>query len=176
MTGTAADFHKFHVALACGGTGANGYQLLSPASVELLMANSLPGGLTVGDLAAPLAAGITPNAGFGLGGYSTVATAGSPGLMSAGSYGWDGAAGTKAMWDTKVGLGFVFYTQLEFRATAACDDFSGAITAQVYGAVAAAVPRWGRRQLQQLDSSLRDRDDEVQRDGGRHVRRGAARL
>jgi hypothetical protein len=39
------------------------------------------------------------------------------------------------MWDVASGVGFVFYTQLEFRATAACEDFVGSITAQVYGAL-----------------------------------------
>lgn len=135
MTGTAADWEKFHVALARAGSGSNGHQLLSPASVTLLMANSLPGGVTCGEIAAPSGEGITPLAGFGLGGYSTVPTPGGPTLMSAGSYGWDGAAGTKAMWDTTTGLGFIFYTQLEFRATPECADFTGAITAQIYGAL-----------------------------------------
>ena len=72
------------------------------------MANSLPGGATVGEIAAPLAEAIVPAAGYGLGGYSTVATPGSPGLQSAGSYGWDGAAGTKAAWDLNTGIGFLF--------------------------------------------------------------------
>jgi hypothetical protein len=39
------------------------------------------------------------------------------------------------MWDPASGVGFVFYTQLEFRATPACEDFVGAITAQVFGAL-----------------------------------------
>ena len=84
------------------------WQLLSPASVELLMANSLPGGATVAEIAAPRAEAIVPAAGYGLGGYSTMATPGSPGLQSAGSYGWDGAAGTKAAWDLNTGIGFLF--------------------------------------------------------------------
>ena len=46
--------------------------VLSPASVRLLMANSLPNGATVGEIAAPFAEGITPGAGFGLGGYVSV--------------------------------------------------------------------------------------------------------
>jgi hypothetical protein len=195
MTGSASDFHKFHVAIARKGTAANGYQvrghtsssscrlcfvqprfltavicashfskLLSPASVELLMRNSLPGGVTVGEIAAPRAEAIVPAAGYGLGGYSTVATPGSPNLQSAGSYGWDGAAGTKAAWDLTTGIGFLFCqetpptrircchthtthqpllthecvladTQLEFRAAPECEDFVGAITALIYGAI-----------------------------------------
>lgn len=72
------------------------------------MRNSLPGGVTVGEIAAPRAEAIVPAAGYGLGGYSTVATPGSPNLQSAGSYGWDGAAGTKAAWDLTTGIGFLF--------------------------------------------------------------------
>lgn len=56
MTGVADDYHKFHYALANGGRAANGHQLLSSRSVEVLMANSLPGGKTVGEMAAPFAA------------------------------------------------------------------------------------------------------------------------
>lgn len=56
MTGLASDFHKFHFALANNGRAHNDYQLLSSRSVEVMMANSLPDGKTVGDMAAPFAA------------------------------------------------------------------------------------------------------------------------
>eukprot|EP01052_Picozoa_sp_SAG31_P022153 SAG31_NODE_1749_length_7358_cov_6.713872_3_plen_145_part_00 len=56
MTGIAADYHKFHFALANGGRGHNGYQLVSSRSLAVLMANSLPGGKTVAEIAAPFAA------------------------------------------------------------------------------------------------------------------------
>ena len=86
MTGTACDYHKFHVALANHGKGANGYQLLSPVSVKLLMANSLPGGVSTADIAAPFAAFFaTPTMGYGLGGFCTRSVPGGPTLQSVGS-------------------------------------------------------------------------------------------
>jgi hypothetical protein len=60
---------------------------------------------------------------------------GTPSHVSPGSYGWNGAAGTKAFWDLKTGVGFLFYTQTEFCLVPESDDYDGQLTALIYGAV-----------------------------------------
>lgn len=39
------------------------------------------------------------------------------------------------MWDPTTGLSFIIYTQLEFCKAPECEDFNGALTACVYGAI-----------------------------------------
>lgn len=136
MTGRADDYHKFHFALANGGLAASGHQLLSPRSVGVMMSNSLPGGKTVGEMAAPFAALFAkPWMGYGLGGFSIVAAPGAPEQMPTGAYGWAGAAGTKTTWDPVTGVSWVFYTQQEFSMAPAVDDYTGELTALIYGAI-----------------------------------------
>lgn len=96
--------------------------------------------------------------GYGLGGFSVVTTPGAPEQMPAGSYGerttallflhavaplscvvvhagWGGAAGTRAVWDPTTGVGWVFYTQQELLMAPATEDYTGELTALVYGAI-----------------------------------------
>ena len=75
---------------------------------------------------------------FGFGGCahdSVKEIPGAPSHMAPGSYGWNGAAGTKAMWDLETGVGFIFYTQVELSLSPIFDDYDGELTAAIYGAV-----------------------------------------
>jgi hypothetical protein len=55
--------------------------------------------------------------------------------MPTGAYGWAGAAGTKTTWDPTTGVSWVFYTQQEFSMAPATEDYTGELTALIYGAI-----------------------------------------
>jgi hypothetical protein len=55
--------------------------------------------------------------------------------VSPGSYGWNGAAGTKSFWDLKTGVGFIYYTQVEMCLVQENEDYEGELVALIYGAV-----------------------------------------
>lgn len=98
----AEDYIRFADALACGGTGANGAQILRPETVRLMAVNHL-GPLPLQDFHDTMKPG---NEGYGLGVRVRQGGDGFP----AGEFGWEGAAGAAAVIEPGQRLS-VFYTQ-----------------------------------------------------------------
>jgi len=105
ITSTTADYVKLIAALANGGTGLNGAQILQPKTVELLKTNRIPVE-NLGDIPWPQLKGY----GYGLGLRTHLDQKASGCLANLGEFGWCGAAGASAIIDSKENLA-VFFTQ-----------------------------------------------------------------
>ncbi len=103
LTSCPEDYAIFLDALACGGTGKNGYRLLSPATVELMGTNQLTGKQS--DDFDKMRRGY----GYGLGVRTHINKAESGSLSPVGEFGWDGAAGSFSMVDTKNKLSLTYF-------------------------------------------------------------------
>jgi CubicO group peptidase (beta-lactamase class C family) len=93
LVSSARDYDRFLRMLAGNGT-LDGVRVLKPATVRLAMSNLLPAGVRVERDVSPAS---TPARGFGAGG--SVYLEDVPGGVSAGTFGWFGAAGTIAFVD-----------------------------------------------------------------------------
>lgn len=102
---TVADFAKLTAALASGGTGANGNQILSPYTVDLMRKNRLNEALLKQFRWEQFA-----GCGYGLGVRTHMDPAQSGLICNLGEFGWGGAAGSSVIIDPDIGLG-VFYAQ-----------------------------------------------------------------
>jgi CubicO group peptidase (beta-lactamase class C family) len=90
------DYDRFLAMLANGGT-VDGVRVMKPETVRLGMSNLLPNGVTFSGVAETT--GGTPGGGMGFGAGGSVTLRDTPGGLSKGTYGWGGAAGTKAFVD-----------------------------------------------------------------------------
>ena len=100
---SASDYAKFADTMACEGTATDGYRLLNPETVELLRTEQLSH--FAGDTTFGCAAG--PGYGYGLGVRTRIDQ--NKGQRSPiGEFGWDGAAGSYVMMDTKNRLSITF--------------------------------------------------------------------
>ena len=100
------DYALFLDALACGGMGKNGNRILSSASVEYMGTNQIKG--KAADDFYELRRGY----GYGLGVRTHVDKADSGSLSPLGEFGWDGAAGSFSMVDTKNKLSFTYFQHI----------------------------------------------------------------
>lgn len=104
---TVSDYAKLMAALGNYGLGANGAQILSPASVDLMRTNRLNAQQQIDwDLDWPYLVGY----GYGLGVATQVDPTRSKIASNPGEFGWGGAAGSTGFADPQIGLG-VFYAQ-----------------------------------------------------------------
>ncbi|MGF1456357.1 MAG: serine hydrolase domain-containing protein [Alphaproteobacteria bacterium] len=112
LVSTATDYLAFCRMLLDGGR-ANGRQVLSPKTIELMTANHLPGGKTLDDLSVSLfAEGAFAGVGFGLGVSVTTDPAAAMLPGSVGEFSWGGLASTAFWVDPREALIVVFMTQL----------------------------------------------------------------
>ena len=100
---TVNDYSLFADALACGGTGATGAQILKPETIDLMRSEQL--GNYVMDPRFGCAAG--PEYGYGLG-VRTLIRKDTGARSSLGEFGWDGAAGAYIMMDPTYDLSICF--------------------------------------------------------------------
>ena len=100
---TVNDYSLFADALANGGIGANGRQILKPETIDLMRTAQL-GQYTV-DSQFSCAAG--PGYGYGLGVRTLIDKSGGQ-RSSIGEFGWDGAAGAYVLIDPKYNLSIFF--------------------------------------------------------------------
>lgn len=100
---TADDYALFADAMACGGKGATGAQILKPETIDLMRTDQL--GSYVMDTRFGCAAG--PGYGYGLG-VRTLIDKSQGQRSSLGEFGWDGAAGSYVMIDPKYDLSIFF--------------------------------------------------------------------
>ena len=103
LTSCTEDYAIFLDALACGGTAKNGYKLLSPATVELMGTNHLTGRQCEDFYK------LRPGYGYGLGVRTHTDKTVSGSLSPVGEFGWDGAAGSFSMVDTKNKLSITYF-------------------------------------------------------------------
>ena len=97
------DYSLFADAMANGGVGASGAQILRPATIDLMRTEQLSA-YAVSDKFS-CAAG--PGYGYGLGVRTLISKAGGQ-RSSLGEFGWDGAAGSYVMIDPAYGLSIFF--------------------------------------------------------------------
>lgn len=100
---TVQDFGLFADALACGGIGATGKQILKPETIDLMRTEQLSG--YVMDTKFGCAAG--PGYGYGLGVRTRIDQSHGE-RSSIGEFGWDGAAGSYIMIDPTYKLSIFF--------------------------------------------------------------------
>lgn len=103
LTSCPEDYAIFLDAIACGGTAKNGYKLLSSATVELMGTNHLTGRQCEDFYK------LRPGYGYGLGVRTHTDKTVSGSLSPVGEFGWDGAAGSFAMVDTKNKLSITYF-------------------------------------------------------------------
>lgn len=115
LVGTAHDYMRFAQMLLDGGRGANG-RVLGPRTVELMTANHLPedefGPRPLARLSSPVYANEGLGVGFGLTGSVVTEPAWTGLPVSAGTFGWGGAASTFFWIDPEEQIAVVFMTQL----------------------------------------------------------------
>lgn len=99
---TVDDYSLFADAMACGGKGITGIQILKPETIDLMRTDQL--GSYVMDTRFGCAAG--PGYGYGLGVRTLIDQ--SQSKSSLGEFGWDGAAGSYVMMDPKYALSIFF--------------------------------------------------------------------
>ncbi|MBE6656607.1 MAG: beta-lactamase family protein [Ruminococcaceae bacterium] len=104
VTTSVSDYSKFASALANGGVGRTGEQILSPGTIELLRTNQLSEAQSV-NFTWPQLRGY----GYGLGVRTLTDIAKSGSCGSLGEFGWGGAAGATVLVDPSLKLS-VFYT------------------------------------------------------------------
>jgi CubicO group peptidase (beta-lactamase class C family) len=112
LVSTAADYHRFATFLLRGGE-LDGVRLLGPRTVARMASNHLPGHVDLEFYGRPLFAETTfDGVGFGLG-FSVCLDPVAPlTAMSAGEYGWGGAASTAFWVDPALDMTVLFFTQL----------------------------------------------------------------
>jgi CubicO group peptidase (beta-lactamase class C family) len=120
LVSTASDYARFLQMMLNGGA-LNGYQLLSPTTVELMTVNHL------GD-------GVTFRAGQGIGlGFDVVVNLGQRGVPGAlGDFGWGGAYHSTYWVSPQDGLVVVFFTQL---TPSTGSDAQGKLRTLIYQAI-----------------------------------------
>ncbi|MBO0893644.1 MAG: beta-lactamase family protein [Acidimicrobiales bacterium] len=131
LVSTAADYHRFTQMLLRKGE-LDGVRLLSPKTVDLMVANHLPGGADIASFGRP--SPMTENyagRGFGLGVAPLVDPVAAKSLSSRGEYTWGGAAGTAFWVDPAEDLTVLFFTQVLF----AMDELSNELRRLVYQAL-----------------------------------------
>ena len=112
LVGTAGDYLKFCQMLLDGGT-AGGRQFIGRKTLDLMIANHLPGGVDLPALSVSLFSEANyAGVGFGLGFATTLDPAKTLIPGSAGEYSWGGAASTSFWIDPKEELIGIFMTQL----------------------------------------------------------------
>ncbi|MGI8667672.1 MAG: serine hydrolase domain-containing protein [Jatrophihabitans sp.] len=112
LVSSAADYHRFSQLLLRGGELA-GVRLLAPATVALMSANQLPGGVDLASFGRPLyAESPMRGVGFGYGLSTTIDVAASGMAASVGDYGWGGLASTAFTVDPARELTMLLFTQL----------------------------------------------------------------
>lgn len=99
---TVDDYSRFADAMANGGIGITGQQILKPETIDLMRTEQL--GNYIMDTRFGCAAG--PGYGYGLGVRTLIDRSCSK--SSLGEFGWDGAAGSYVMMDPKYGLSIFF--------------------------------------------------------------------
>lgn len=99
------DYAKFADTLACGGTTADGYQLLKPETIDLIRSVQLPPEAVANAYCCAPGQGY----GYGFGVRTRVTSEGGAGPM--GEFGWDGAAGAYVLIDPENKLSIFFATQ-----------------------------------------------------------------
>ena len=104
ITTSVSDYSKFASALACGGVGATGERIISPASIELMRTNQLSQEQKVSFNWSQLR-----GYGYGLGVRTMTDKALGGSIGSIGEFGWGGAAGATVLCDPSLKLS-VFYT------------------------------------------------------------------
>lgn len=93
LVSTAEDYMKFAMMLENGGE-LNGVEILSPKTLDMMTSDHLPSVLNPMGSPEPVATGLPPFLGFGLGFGVTIDSIGSGVMGSTGSFFWTGAAGT----------------------------------------------------------------------------------
>ncbi|MFF9489789.1 serine hydrolase domain-containing protein [Streptomyces sp. NPDC014676] len=118
MVASAHDFHRFMELLRRRGE-LDGVRLLSPATVDLMTRNHLPGGADLRAFGSRPAHDVPGNEGVGFGlGVSVVVDPSRTQAPSApGSYGWSGVATTTFWVDPGRDLTVQFYTQVRPRSS-----------------------------------------------------------
>lgn len=106
LTSCPEDYAIFLDALACGGIGKTGKRILSSASVELMGTNHLKG-KQCDDFNL-----VRPGYGYGLGVRTHIDKATSGSLSPVGEFGWDGAAGSFSMVDTKNKISLTYFQHI----------------------------------------------------------------
>ncbi len=101
---SVSDYSKFVSALACGGVGQTGEQIISAGTIDLLRTNQLSEAQAKMFNWKQLA-----GCGYGLGVRTLVDKAASGTTGNVGEFGWGGAAGASVLVDPSIGLS-VFYT------------------------------------------------------------------
>jgi len=104
ITTSVSDYSKFASALACGGVGATGERIISPASIELMRTNQLSQ-----EQKASFTWSQLRGYGYGLGVRTMTDKALGGSIGSIGEFGWGGAAGATLLCDPSLKLS-VFYT------------------------------------------------------------------
>lgn len=107
VVSTLQDLSLFVDALACGGTAANGYQLLKSRTIDLIRTEQLSH--IARNPAFDCAAG--EDYGYGLGVRTRVRMDGGP-SSHPGEFGWDGAAGSFELADPASGVSIAFVTHV----------------------------------------------------------------
>jgi CubicO group peptidase (beta-lactamase class C family) len=131
LVSTVADYHRFTQMLLRKGE-LDGVRLLSPRTVDLMVANHLPGGADIASFGRP--SPMTENyagRGFGLGVAPLLDPVAAKSLSSKGEYTWGGAAGTAFWVDPAEDLTVLFFTQVLF----AMDELSNELRRLVYQAL-----------------------------------------
>lgn len=107
IVSTLSDLSLFLDAMACGGTAANGYQLLRPETIDLMRTEQLPNVARNADFLCPAG----PDYGYGLGVRTRVRMDGGEN-SGYGEFGWDGAAGCYELCDPASGVSIAFVTHV----------------------------------------------------------------
>lgn len=114
LVSTPRDFFRFAQMLLNGGR-LDGVQILSRKTVELMTSDHLPAAMGADPLSGASSLGSNPldrGIGFGFTGSVVVNSARAGSLMSAGSFGWGGAAGTFFWIDPKENMTVLLFTHL----------------------------------------------------------------
>jgi CubicO group peptidase (beta-lactamase class C family) len=131
LVSTAADYHRFAQMLLRQGE-LDGVRLLSPRTVDLMVANHLPGGVDLATFGWPsLMIENFAGRGFGLGLSPLIDPVAAKSLSTRGEYTWSGAAGTTFWVDPAEDLTVLFFTQVLF----AMDELGNELRRLVYQAL-----------------------------------------
>lgn len=107
VVSTLEDLSLFMDAMACGGRGASGYQLLRPETIDLIRTEQLSHIAVNPDFLCPAG----PDYGYGLGVRTRMRMDGGEN-SSYGEFGWDGAAGSFELADPASGVSIAFITHV----------------------------------------------------------------
>ena len=106
LTSCIEDYALFLDAISCGGMGKTGNRILSSATVELMATNHLKG-LPLDDFNR-----LRCGYGYGLGVRTHIDKTQSGSLSPIGEFGWDGAAGSFSMVDTKNKISLTYFQHI----------------------------------------------------------------